>query len=220
MKKSLLYLAAAALAMVASAATAQVTGALGGNAGPPYATFGPTGLCTAGTPCTLTTPANSATIVGGTVWGSDQPNADIPFGTVGSFLAAGPTNTEPATMTFAQGISAVSFLWGSPDTYNLLTVLTTLGSQLFTTASLGIVPSSGDQSFSQYVNFVADAGVSITGLVFNNGTGIDAFEVSNFGGGLTPTVTAAVPEPETYALMLAGLGAIGFLQRRRKKLAL
>ncbi len=31
------------------------------------------------------------------------------------------------------------------------------------------------------------------------------------------TFTTAIPEPETYALMLAGLGGIGFMTRRRRK---
>ncbi len=30
------------------------------------------------------------------------------------------------------------------------------------------------------------------------------------------SVTAAVPEPETYAMLLAGLGLMGFIARRRK----
>lgn len=29
------------------------------------------------------------------------------------------------------------------------------------------------------------------------------------------SVTAAVPEPETYALLLAGLGMLGFMNRRK-----
>ncbi|HEX5126813.1 MAG TPA: FxDxF family PEP-CTERM protein [Rhodocyclaceae bacterium] len=32
---------------------------------------------------------------------------------------------------------------------------------------------------------------------------------------LTPQVIAAVPEPQTYAMLLAGLGLIGFIARRR-----
>jgi hypothetical protein len=32
-------------------------------------------------------------------------------------------------------------------------------------------------------------------------------------------VAAPVPEPETYAMMLAGLGLLGFMARRRKQKA-
>jgi hypothetical protein len=42
-----------------------------------------------------------------------------------------------------------------------------------------------------------------------------------FGGyndlSFTLALTAAVPEPSTYALMLAGLGFVGFIANRRRK---
>jgi len=47
--------------------------------------------------------------------------------------------------------------------------------------------------------------------------GNETFFVANSGVPVTPT--AVVPEPETYAMLLAGLGLLGFVARRREHYA-
>ena len=193
-------LASAALA-VSFGASANVAGSLGGGAGS-FLSLSSAGLSGGAV----------ATLAGGTVYNTDMPFADIPAGTVfgNNFLASGPTAGSPATLTFTSAVNYVSFLWGSPDTYNLLTVNSTGGgSQTFSAAGLGFPVTNGSQSFSQYVQFAGVAGSQITSLSFTNIPSVDAFEVANF------TITP-VPEPETYALMLAGLGAMAMFARRRR----
>ena len=49
-------------------------------------------------------------------------------------------------------------------------------------------------------------------------TGTNSASVGSYAGNLavTPGLPALVPEPETYAMLLAGLGIVGLLARRRR----
>jgi hypothetical protein len=64
------------------------------------------------------------------------------------------------------------------------------------------VPGSDTTSF-----YRLDAGDSLSALTLNYGASSDVKVFST---------VAAVPEPETYALMLGGLGVVAFIARRRK----
>jgi hypothetical protein len=206
--KTVLRLLAAlgAFATVGAHALAPVTGSLGGGMGPflALAGSGPCGACTLG--------GSFASISGGSVDSASVSTALVPLGTADpstTFLAAGPDPGQPGTVHFASGVSYISFLWGSPDDYNSLVVdyggLGT-GSATFSATGVGLT-IGGLNSNSRYVQFQAQPGYLITDLVFTSS--VDAFETSNYS--ITP-----VPEPETYALLAAGLGVLGWVARRRR----
>ena len=53
--------------------------------------------------------------------------------------------------------------------------------------------------------------IGLSAVVLNATGGQETFFVTNLGA-----VPPPIPEPETYALMIAGLGVVGFVARRRK----
>jgi len=186
-------LVAATAALSACAASAQVTGGLG-SLGSSFLTL------------------SGANVTGGKLYTQSQDpgvagGAVRPFtatsNTVGTWLATGPSsNSNSSTLTFGAGVTGVSFLWGTPDTWNSLTVTTSAGTSTFTAANLGL--TSAAQSSYVYFSVVKPA-ETIKSLTFNSSQ--NAFEIAN---------VTAVPEPGTYAMLLSGLAAVGFVSRRRR----
>jgi PEP-CTERM motif len=152
-------------------------------------------------------------ITGGQIKTGDVANTNIqPLGGDGSYWSMDPSNapaTSEGSISFTSLMSKVSFLWGSPDSFNNLVVRLAGGGEYT------VVPfaTGGVNANSRYLTIEAGAGEAISGLSFSSGSnsGNYAFEVDNLRYTVSP-----IPEPETYALMLAGLGLVGFIARRRR----
>jgi len=119
-----------------------------------------------------------------------------------------------ATLTFATPLNYLSFLWGYPDTYNELTITSSTGTHDFSASSLGFAVTNGNQSFSQYVQFVSSPGDSILSASFTNSPQMDAFEVDNFSA--LPIVPGG-PETPTGVMVIAGFVGLGFMACRRRE---
>ena len=111
---------------------------------------------------------------------------------------------------------AFSFVLGSLDTYNTLTLKYENGtSQSYIGGQIinDLTFPSGNQISGEtngVVTYSAASGPRIVGAVFQSSQ--NSFEVDNLA-------TGAVPEPATWAMMIGGFGLVGAVSRRRSRQA-
>ena len=155
---------------------------------------------------------------GGVVNGNSAPSGQYasPPNDTSNYFSVGPSTIEAAIINTGLA-SYFGYYGGSPDDYNNVSffnsateslIATFTGTQLATFA--GVEPN-GDQSVGFFWNFTASDSVSYFDTVVFDSIDYNAFETDNHA-----VLAAAVPEPETYAMMLIGMGMIGFTARRRK----
>jgi hypothetical protein len=116
---------------------------------------------------------------------------------------------------FSTPISTFSFNFGDNQNDWELTAFDTTGTAL-DSIMINALPISGSNN-GDFFGLSSDSGISFAlltnkGLAFQFGA-VDNVEFDN----LKYTKVSPVPEPSTYALMLGGLGLVGFMAYRRRK---
>lgn len=122
------------------------------------------------------------------------------------------SNTGPKNFSLAYSTNGTSFT--NFANYSVINGSWSAGAAVNTTSfsqNLSAVTALNNQA-NVYFRLVDNSTTAINGTtVASGGTGrVDNFTVSGVA------VTVSVPEADTYAMMLAGLGLMGFMVRRRK----
>ena len=84
----------------------------------------------------------------------------------------------------------------------------------------GFLPENGLTTFDFQSNLSAASPFELVVLGFAGDADILAAAPAVYSGTITAQAVAAIPEPETYALLLAGLAVLGAVGRRRARSAL
>jgi hypothetical protein len=154
-----------------------------------------------------------ATITGGALnpGGSTNPDTGID-GSIANYLSASNGVTE--TITFNTSKQYFGMLWGSVDVSNTVslfegnTLVASYTGQQLENNSVALQPFAAPGSF---VDFVADGSAGqFNKIVLSEGATF--FETDNYAA-------AGVPEPATWAMMLAGFGGLGAAMRSRRRAA-
>ncbi len=164
------------------------------------------------------TGVTSAQTQWGVIGGDSKSNAtsDTPIRYVSTSSAASP-DALTVTQTNIVGMSAVNGLFGGlgADADGVTTSTTNLAYVARNGSGLG-----GNLNWQNNgVVAAAAVGTDLNFFMFSLPEGVATKEqfagVWSFDGEKLSYTVAAIPEPETYAMLLAGLGLIGFAARRR-----
>ncbi len=144
-----------------------------------------------------------------------------PFGSTGNYATVGPSDGTPGLLNLASfaTISAVSFIWGSVDTYNTLRVLDRSGIEFASYTGADVSALANGDTTNPFTNPLVT--ISFSGLDAANVGALEFSSTSNaFEFDNVAVVSGAVPEPATWAMMLFGFGVVGSALRRRNRAAI
>lgn len=132
------------------------------------------------------------------------------YGTTGQYLTNGSHRYLAIMMEFANPVESIGFNIGHSTNDWIFEVF---DSGMNSLGSLGLVPTGNHHLDFSYFEIVASniSFARLTDVEVHNAQ--DQIYLDNF------TFTSAVPEPTVYALMLGGLGLVGFMANRRRKQA-
>lgn len=203
------FLTTAALAVAAVAVPAQAAPTITFAPGSPVSLPGTTIIRNFDTIAPGTSIGTGANVFANSVGGISARPA---FGSTGNFAAVqGPNGAY--TINFSP-VKLFAFTLGSLDTYNSLTLLfsdstslTYQGGQIINGLSFPNGNQISGQSNGQILFAAQSGGPRIVGATFSSTQ--NSFEFDNIAVG-------GVPEPVTWAMMIAGFGLIGSTLRRRR----
>lgn len=137
-----------------------------------------------------------------------------PFGSDGSrYLSVVGRQQAEIRDTLAAGYSVVSLYLGSIDTYNMISILDTSG---------GVIATFPGNFFASTPNGNQTSPQTNRLLTFNRSAGDPAFggvRIQSAGNSAeveNVRFSSPIPEPASWAMMLAGFGVIGLVMRRRQ----
>jgi fibronectin-binding autotransporter adhesin len=147
-------------------------------------------------------PASGFTFAGGTiVQGSSSNNYEAPAGDASKYLAI--LGSGFATLTTPAPITELSVYIGSIDSYNSISFYNTANTLVSTFSGSDLLAKQGAPGDGRF--YFDLTGQNIGSVVF--GSGQNSLEFDD--------IQAAIPEPGVWAMMLLGMGGLGYALRRR-----